>query len=93
MAMLPPPSLLLLFFSLRFFLDFFRAVCIKTTQDFQNELIRKLNIYDLSKWKINYLHPSDNVECILSAPLAQHYIKLVDQAEFCIRHWFSLVLI
>lgn len=46
-------------FSLRFVFDFlWSRVCIKTAQYFQNELIRKLNIYDLSKWKINYLHPT-----------------------------------
>ena len=54
------------------------GVVSEMVQDFQNELIRKLNIYDLSKWKINY--PSDHIHFALAT--AQK--KLVDQAKFTI---------
>lgn len=90
-TMLPPLLLLLLFL---LFVNLFRFLepCFKTAQDFQNELIRKLNIYDLSKWKINYLSISlfDNDHIIFST----HYTKnLSTKRNFAFVHWFSLVLI
>lgn len=57
-------------------LRFFEAVRIKMAQDFQNDLIRKLNIYDLSKWKINYLSVRRRDVC------AQHNKNLSTMRNF-----------